>query len=118
MPNENPKLTITLTRRAPVTVSKEEWPIIASAKDWDNQHECQANRTWKLTVRQHADGRALVYGVYTTQYQGEKDKRGGELLEGANPDIPAAIGRVADYLGFDCGLADRCIADLPAVEMI
>jgi hypothetical protein len=33
---------------------------------WDN--ECQANRTWLLRVRQHADGRA-IYGVYATNFQ-------------------------------------------------
>jgi hypothetical protein len=33
---------------------------------WDN--ECQANRTWLLRVRQHADGRA-IYGVYATHFQ-------------------------------------------------
>jgi hypothetical protein len=123
MANENTKLTITLTGRAPVMIDKEKWPEIASSKDWDNQHECQANRTWKLTVRQHEDGRAIVYGVYRSQFQGEAVKRGGELLDtnrpgtGTEPDIPGAITRVAEYLGFDQGLADRCIADLPAVEI-
>ena len=33
---------------------------------WDN--ECQANRTWLLRARQHADGRA-IYGVYATNFQ-------------------------------------------------
>ena len=123
MANENPKLTITLTGRAPVTVDKEQWPVIASAKDWDNQYEFQANRRWKLTVRQHEDGRAIVYGVYTTQYQNEDERRGGELLDtnrpgtGTEPDIPGAILRVAEYLNFDRRLADRCIADLPAVDI-
>lgn len=110
------KLTITLTGRAPVTISKETWPVIASARDWDNTYESQANRTWRITVRQHEDGRTVVYGVYTTQWQGESGRRGGELLE-TGADIVAAIQRVAEYLGFDQRLTDECIADLPAEEL-
>ena len=39
MANENPKLTITLTGRPPVKITKDEWPVIASAddKEYDNQ---------------------------------------------------------------------------------
>ena len=110
------RLTITLTDRAPVSVDKDTWPIIASAKDWDNQYECQANRTWKLVVRQcetYGDGRCLVYGVHTSQFQSEPDLRGGELVEDI-ADVPAAIKRVAEYLEFQGRLADDCIADLPA----
>ena len=139
MANENPKLTITLTGRAPVKITKEDWPVIASGEDkwYDGQHECQANRTksWKLIVRQHADGRTLVYGIYasSSQWQGEASEnvRGGEMLtvEGATADevgdtapIIAAIFRVADDMEKRSGakefarLAHECVADLPAVE--
>jgi hypothetical protein len=135
MPNENPKLTITLTGRKPVTITKDDWDVIASAgeKEWDNQYEFQANRTasFKLTVRQHQDGRAIVYGVhsYNSQYQGEhgRDIRGGELLD-KDADIPEAIHRVAAELesrmedgqwsqGYWPRLAHECTADLPAVEI-
>lgn len=113
---DNPKLTITLTGRAPVTIIKEDWPVIASARRWDNQYEFQANRTWKLTVRQHEDGRAIVYGVHDTQFQNERCRRGGELLAPGD-DIPASIMLVMKTLDFDPVLADECIADLPAIEM-
>ena len=109
-------LTITLTDRAPVRIVKDDWPIIASSKDWDNQYEAHANRTWKLTVRQHHDGRAIVYGISTTQFQGEKDHRGGELLD-KDSDLAEAIRRVGEDLGFSDNLIDHCIADLPAVEL-
>jgi hypothetical protein len=134
------KLTITLTGRAPVKITKEDWPVIASSGDtWhDGQIECQANRTkaWKLIVRQHADGRTLVYGVFasTSQFQGEGSVNvcGGELLtvEGTTADkvgdtepIIAAIFRVGVDMHKRSGavefarLAYECIADLPAVEL-
>lgn len=126
--------TITLTGRPPVRIDEDNWPVIASAadKDWDNQYESQANRTWKwwVTVRQHADGRAIVYAgyAYTTQYQNGRDysARNGQLL-------PARAGAVAicdairevceeivsaeaddDHTARWQTLAAECIADMPA----
>ena len=113
------KLTVTLTDRRPVTIDVDTWPTIGKAKDWDNQHECQANRTWILTVRQcqtEGDDRCLVYGVYDTAFQGESGLRGGELVDSLD-DVPVAVKRVAEYLGFESRLADECIADLPADEL-
>lgn len=113
------KLTITLTDQRPVIVDKEVWPLIASASDHDNQYEFQANRKWKLFVRQcqtEGDDRCVVYGVYQTQFQGESDLRGGTLVDSLE-DVPAAIKQVARHLGFPDRLADECIADLPAIEL-
>ncbi len=56
------KLKIALTGRAPVRIDTDDWPMIASANAFSGRHECQANTTASITVRQHADGRALVYG--------------------------------------------------------
>lgn len=140
MANENPKLTITLTGRPPVKITKDEWPVIASAEDseHDNQYEFQANRkaTWKLIVRQHADGRTIVYAMhsYLSQYQNESGRsvRGGELLtvpDGDTASIIEAICRVAAEIevrmpegeqwstGVFPRLAHECTADLPAVEI-
>lgn len=119
------KLTITLTDRNPVTITKAEWPAIASSA-----HTPGAMRngtpvpdyetdTHKLTVRQHADGRTIVYGVLSasTAWTGTEDWRGGELLA-AGENVAAAIKRV----GAEGGLTDRCIrecvADLPAEELV
>jgi hypothetical protein len=145
MANENPKLTITLTGKPPVKITKDEWPVIASAdeKEFDNQYEFQANRTatWKLIVRQHDDGRTIVYAIhsYSTQFQGEsgRDLRGGELLTvkdamaecvGDAAPIIDAIFRVAAEIESRMPegqwstrifprLAHECTADLPAVEI-
>lgn len=130
-------LTITLTGREPVKIRLEDWPIIAEADevDYDNQYEFQANRkaNWLLKVRQHADGRAIVYGVhgYTSAWPNERNRnmRGGELLDNSD-DLPAAIQRVAAELesrfseedtqygpGVFPRLAHECTADLPAIEI-
>jgi hypothetical protein len=75
-----------------------------------------ADRTWKLTVRQsEADGRCIVYGTHTSQYQGESGSRGGEIV-GNIGEVPDAVYRVAEYLNFERRLADECIAALPAEE--
>lgn len=106
--------TITLTGRAPVRIAEDQWPIIASAKRFDGQVECQANHTWRLTVRQHTDGRTIVYGVYDSCYPGE-GARAGEVLA-AGKDIPESIYRVAEACNCtQC--ADDCIADLPAIDL-
>lgn len=131
--------TITLTDRRPVKIYEDEWPVIAHGqyRDHDNQYEFQANRKWKcdIRVRQHADGRTLVYGVYDydTEVQNERGftARAGLLLDGARPTarIPEAIRTVgatiaaaATEAGHDAGahisaVARKCIAALPAVEL-
>lgn len=86
---ESKKLTITLTNRPPVKITVDDWPILAEAtsRDWDGEHEFQASRTSKmaLRVRQHQDGRVIVYGSYahSTNWQTERNVsiRRGELLE-------------------------------------
>ena len=128
---DNPTLTITLTVRKPVKITKEDWPILAKAdaSDHDGKVEFQANRrwSWRLAVRQHSDGRAIVYGVYTysSLYQGERchDVRGGELVPAG--DIVAAIQRVGEWMQANAPkdgerfaeVTRECLADLPAEDL-
>lgn len=132
---DNPKLTITLTGRKPVTIVKDQWPIIAEAgdKNWDNQYEFQANRTWDydLKVRQHEDGRTIIYGIYRydTHFQNESGAgiRGGEMV--AADEVISAIQRVGKWMADNLPsnhadeaeifnrLVNECIADLPAEEL-
>lgn len=130
------KRTITLTGRPPVSIEDEAWPIIAQASyhDFDNQYDFQANRHWKgsVRVRQHEDGRVIVYAVctYASQFQNESgyQQKAGELLGvGATTEqITAAIHRVHGTIDGDEGgrplqwklLAEECIADLPAEELV
>jgi hypothetical protein len=135
MTTDSKKRTITLTGRPPVRITDDNWPMLASASDkiWDGQFESQANRTskWFIGVRQHADGRAIVYATYnySTCWQGERDceKKCGKLLgEGSSIDaIIKAIGEVISDIagGYDeyddtwSRLKAECIADLPAEEL-
>jgi hypothetical protein len=137
---EPDKLTITLTGQAPVRITKEDWPIIASAKDsLDDGGEVpdRANRTakWHFLVRQHADRRAIVYAIYefSSHYPGEREYeiRGGEMLPAGSDmaTVVAALERLAANMesrmpagvewstGYFPELLHKCVADLPAVEV-
>lgn len=131
--------TITLTGRAPVRIVEDDWPLIASAKDDSYvgndysryqqalaQGECDQ---YAIRVREHADGRILVYGALdaATAWTGSESRRGGVLLTppGEGP-LTADDGRVVpdseivaaiQVVGADCNLPEHviraCIADLP-----
>jgi len=96
--------TITLSNRRPVRINEAEWPVIAtgySAAWLGEQHS--PSRTWscRITLREHADGRALVYGVATldTVYSDEQDivLRAGDLVD-AEADLSTAIDKLRDDL--------------------
>lgn len=107
-------------------IQEDAWPIIASAQTFGpGEIECQANEEWSIRVREHADGRRIVYayrdrgpGGMPLSYRGI---RAGRLIPAhvASPDDDAtikAISEMGDAID-DNNLADRCIADLPAEEI-
>lgn len=135
---------ITLSERRPVAIALDDWPVIADAERfWGGSgHACQANEEGFIRVRQHADGRTLVYcsrhrgpGGMPIDYRGAE---GGYLLPTPNRDgfgaesprrnvhneleptqldqIIRAIRRCAGIIGAD-ELADECIGNLPAEEI-
>ena len=122
--------TITLTDRAPVRIREDLWPIIAhgSFTYHDGTIRQQANRLCDIDirVRQHADGRSIVYGIYKydTHFAHEQCEiyRVGVLLE-PNADLTAAIKEIGNQLIErinDSSMhrhvrdtVDDCIADLP-----
>lgn len=126
--------TITLTGRPPVRIDEDAWPVLASASDseHDGEVECQANRksSWWVKVRQHEDGRAIVYAGYgyDTHWRGERGhsaKRGVLLpADTTHGAICEAIRAVCeDIAQAECAegdasrwptLANDCIADMPA----
>lgn len=129
-------LTITMSERRPVTLVADEWPVVARA-DWHSgEHESQANETARIVVREHEDGRRIVYSVRERgnggMPSGYRDTAGGYMvgtiagdmrqpssggpLTSAHPDEAEtirAIRRAGGVVGMD-RLADECIADLPA----
>lgn len=129
------KRTITLTDRPPVVIEEDNWPMIASATyhDYDGQYDFQSFRHWRgfIGVRQHADGRAIVYATCSAEGCGSSSTheyrlKGGELLAAPTmEDIIAAIheihraiaGREDGIHESWAGLADECIAALPAEEL-
>lgn len=126
--NEPTTRTITLTDRAPVEIVDSDWPIIAQARHHDGVIEVQATRKWWMKVRQHADGRVIVYGAHLTQWQGEVDRRDGEVLDEIRMPatatsrssrrrtarvLVAAIRKVGESLGAPGPLVRALIADLP-----
>lgn len=142
--SETKTRTITLTNRPPVRIREDQWPVIAhgSYSDHDNQYEFQANRKWKadIRVRQHEDGRVIVYGVYDydTAFQNESGitVKAGEVIE-PGADVVAAIREVGDTMIAEVGdtmiaatdeaghdfrrhilaAVRDCISELPAVEL-
>lgn len=130
------RLRIVMSETAPVCIDPTVWRKIALAKRHDGAVECQANTEWFIAVREHEDGRRLVYGVQDAggggQYAGYCTKRAGYLVKIAGvggegcayaarfktreEETIRAIRRVAGVIEDD-QLADECIGDLPATEL-
>lgn len=126
---------ITLTDARPVKIYEDEWPVVAKASRHDGgQVESQANKRWTVVVREHDDGRRIVYGKFSTSWQGGRDAAGGAMIPALrntnyqSPDCGRAIGpdndatiktirMVADEVIDDTQLGDECIADLPPEEI-
>jgi len=114
-------MTIKMSERRPLKIKKSEWRLIARA-DWhDGQYDFQAHTLRRIVVREHADGRRIVYGLQEAgnggQYRGTRNPAGGFLISAGDEDgTIRAIRRVGGVID-DGMLADECIADLPA-EML
>jgi hypothetical protein len=118
-------IKVTLSERPPVSIAVADWPIIASSDDHDGKVECQANTKWYIKVREHADGRRLVYCSKDAgnggQHAGFRGTYGGWLLAvDAHVDMAEqtirAIRRCAGLIERD-DLGAECIGDLPAEEL-
>ena len=131
--------TITLTDYPPVRIDESAWPILAQLSDdsWlDNsdvdppyEQAVQQNSLdrYTLTVRQHGDGRVLVYGVLVAagpewgQPARGVSYRGGRLIESPHRttagEFPGLIHAVAKEVHIPPRVARECIAALPPVDL-
>jgi hypothetical protein len=108
--------TITLSDRDPVRIHENEWPILSSSRD--AEEEGGEWSKWWLTVRRHADGRTLVYGrLETTLADGSVDKIvGGDLLE-KNANAALSVRKIGEECHCSRAMIARCIAGLPAEDI-
>ena len=97
------EMTIVLASHSPVIITKADWPRIAA---YESDSVDEAGKFPCLVVRQHKNGRAIVYG-------GNGDWEGGMLVEAGN-DIPAAIHSVGCDSLMDVDVIRQCVATLPA----
>ncbi len=96
--------TVTLTHRRPVQIDTADWPCIAHGRGdsfIDNDYELH------LIVRQHADGRVLVYAIYDASRLCGEDHRGGVLLDA--PVTSQALVDTMFDIGYDSGISERII---------
>jgi len=117
------KLKIEMSERRPLTITVADWPRVAYGEDYAGQYDFQSFDGARISVRQHADGRSIVYG-YAGDWDGggrpERENRTAGYLVAAGDDVVRAIHRVAGVLaGASCvgemahAAARACIADLP-----
>jgi hypothetical protein len=121
MSSQNPKLTITLTGRAPISITKTEWPILAIGKIFDGPKEDESKNIRCTTVREHEDGRVIVYSWWKSKETGIPWTRGGIITERPVSDeeivqyIKDVTRNVLSEEHMD--VAERCIANMPPEEV-
>jgi len=106
---------ITLTGRRPVTVNDDAWPIVAEAESLNDNAPNPPNRRSVIYIRQHADGRNIVYGWFRSAWQGEPDATAGYILDAPDDGaIAGAVADVAERIDAPAYMVDAVMADLPA----
>jgi hypothetical protein len=118
--------TVTLTDERPVRVKNGLWPVVATASHDRDHNNQEIFRRHYLRVRQHdtgadletldphEDGRCLVYGWYSSSYQGEAGSQAGYRCQ--IEDVVETIRKVGERINAPEWLIDQCVADLPAVD--
>jgi hypothetical protein len=118
------EITIRMSETAPVRIDTRVWPIIAEADAWDRGKGTleTASEYEVIRVREHSDGRRLVYGKSVSPAR--DNVNAGFLVEVADDgtvlawqqvekETVRAIRRVAGILKRE-SLAVECISALPA----
>lgn len=108
------KIKIAIDGRRPVSIDPETWPTVAKSSWHEGQIACQSNRRAWCKVRQHADGRSIVYARHESSWANEADRYSGAI--GTAVEIPAMVVLVCRRIGME-SLANECLADLSAEEL-
>lgn len=120
--NVGEELTIFMTDRRPVTVSERDWPVLASASCTVND----SNTHFFACVRQHADGRRLVYGWRWRKGHQSPERSAGYLAESDANDARRErqtlhwlelVEIIVGAQRHGVNLAERCINALPAERL-
>lgn len=115
--------TIVLTGRAPVSIETKEWPCIVEVWDHDGTSLEDAHTVYTITIRQHQDGRRLVYGSSKAGMGGQspdyRPRLWGTLIAPSSSTTHQTVTAI-----FDCAeyirhleLAERAVQSLPAEEL-
>ena len=110
------RIKVCLTDARPVNINPNNWPVIATARDWEGQYEFQSFRKWSITVRQKGDA-YLVYGWKTSAYECDDNVSHG--FRATAKDLIQRIKDVANLIEPHNAesLAQTCINDLPEEEI-
>jgi hypothetical protein len=106
-------LTITMTERIPVRIKKDEWHIVAEAKEFEEE----GIAFWEIKVRHktdHIGERFVVHGSYVNDHpEFPEEVRHGFLVNDIH-DVPKAIRNVQTLIKASSKLAHNCTNKMPA----
>ena len=100
---------IVLTDWLPVTIVHAEWPVQVVAQEFTSLGE------FAMRVREHRNGRVIVYATHGSHITGETYAAAGEKLE-AGDDVAEAIRRVGLRARVPASLVGSAIAQLWQLE--
>ncbi len=109
-------LTIPITDGAPVRIVESDWPLVAQASgEWHDPDEYDSRkREYELSVRQHEDGRMIVYAKLDPPKAGQPGRAG---LVDPPEDLTETVRKVGRDVGLPNHAIQECLADLPPVEL-
>lgn len=100
------RIVLEMSEGPPVRIRPDVWKLIVDVSHPSKEHF--------IHVRQHEDGRRIVYGETTTD--GNSKKKNAGFLLGKEDDTVRGIKRVAGLLHLG-DLVETCIRQLPARDL-
>ena len=123
---------IKMTARAPLRLNADDWPVLAYVDD-DSRNDLRPGPRFHarqrgqadlyfLMVRQHADGRSLIYGQLKAAYAGFEQPAGGESFHAGYlvqniSEVVSTINLVGHECRLPACLVRDCISKLPSEDL-